>query len=400
MNEGSASPTSEKRRAPTTEEDAYPKPDSTPEHRVYNGIRTSRDPGSSLTPTVRSRLRGLDSLEGLIEARKITSGQDFDSILQEFERKHGRVLDAYFPRGGLMAGAVLTAPNVEAKDRGKRKLLGKRKLFVRLDRRDLALQAKPYDEAFWLMVLTAQQAEHHALLSPEARRVVSGILFAEAQHLLGALDNVSKGGEKERLSDEDVERLHETAEAARGRLDELKKYVDRMAVRTALRYYVLGLPVGLLAVGSVILYMLRSVESTLDRNLFIASIAAGAIGSVTSVMSRITRGQTLTVHVDEGPFMTVLGGIFRALVGAIFGVALYVLVQAELLPLDDTVGSGKDGFFYGGLAFLAGFSERWAQDTILQSRPIAPSPAGARSIRVDDGAAAAEQTPRRHGDTQ
>ena len=36
-------------------------------------------------------------------------------------------------------------------------------------------------------------------------------------------------------------------------------------------------------------------------------------------------------------------------------------------------------FFYAGLAFLAGFSERWAQDTILRSTPVSPSEVKATS---------------------
>jgi hypothetical protein len=42
-----------------------------------------------------------------------------------------------------------------------------------------------------------------------------------------------------------------------------------------------------------------------------------------------------------------------------------------LIPLDVT---DERLLFFAGLAFLAGFSERWAQDTILRSAPIAPSP--------------------------
>ena len=65
--------------------------------------------------------------------------------------------------------------------------------------------------------------------------------------------------------------------------------------------------------------------------------------------------------------------MFRPLVGATFGVALYVLVIGGLLPLASN--SQTAAHFFGGLSFLAGFSERWAQDTIVRSAPIAPSPA-------------------------
>ena len=70
--------------------------------------------------------------------------------------------------------------------------------------------------------------------------------------------------------------------------------------------------------------------------------------------------------------MTVLAGALRPIVGAIFGAVLHVLVTGGLLPLampDTAGGQGELNMFFAGLAFLAGFSERWAQDTIVQSIP-------------------------------
>jgi hypothetical protein len=130
-------------------------------------------------------------------------------------------------------------------------------------------------------------------------------------------------------------------------------------------------------VAAVVLYTQFSAGTEI-RDLLAISVAAGAIGSIASVMTRITRGQTLEVRL-EGRLVTGLAGAFRPVVGAIFGVAFYVFVQAGLLPLDDGLDEGKVAFFYAGLAFLAGFSERWAQDTVLQSRPITPSPASTRT---------------------
>jgi hypothetical protein len=110
----------------------------------------------------------------------------------------------------------------------------------------------------------------------------------------------------------------------------------------------------------------------------ILSIAAGAGGSATSVMVRITRGQTCFIDSHRGPLLTLVAGAFRLLVGAVFGVALYVLVVAGSVPVDIP---DNDAHFFAGLAFLAGFSERWAQDTIVRSAPISPSAATSRIPR-------------------
>ena len=303
----------------------------------------------------------------------------------------------------------------------------RRIVLVRLDRRDLALQVPLFDDAVWRTILMARQTEYRAtrLLSHAASGVVANVLYTVAVYLLSALDNVSECGKKKRheqaeenglkpaeknlesaeksfepadkakkakkaekaekaekgLTPAEKTTLANAAKVAMSHLDKLEEYVKRTGVTTAIRYYLIGLPVGLAVIGMVVLFIYMRFEFTGSSKLFVTTIAAGAIGSVASVMFRITRGQTLSVNIDQGGLVTIINGAFRPLVGAVFGVALYILVQGQLLPLDDpgAVGSATriQQFFYAGLAFLAGFSERWAQDTILQSRPLAPSPAKA-----------------------
>ena len=63
-----------------------------------------------------------------------------------------------------------------------------------------------------------------------------------------------------------------------------------------------------------------------------------------------------------------------------FGIALYVFVTTGLVPFAVPADDLKQQLFFAGLAFLAGFSERWAQDTIVQSAPtrsMAPGRGGA-----------------------
>jgi hypothetical protein len=100
-------------------------------------------------------------------------------------------------------------------------------------------------------------------------------------------------------------------------------------------------------------------------------------------MFRVTNGQHLSVDAHQGIAVTVAAGAFRTLIGSVFGVVLFVLVQAGLLPLDPAHASGP-AMFYTGLAFLAGFSERWAQDTILRSAPLATAQGAAPGTAVSE----------------
>jgi hypothetical protein len=97
--------------------------------------------------------------------------------------------------------------------------------------------------------------------------------------------------------------------------------------------------------------------------------ACGAVGGVVSVMARITQRSTLNIDSAQGHGVTALAGAFRPLIGAIFGLALFVFVTGGLVPIDVPADQWKANLFFASVAFLAGFSERWAQDTIVHSAP-------------------------------
>jgi hypothetical protein len=86
-------------------------------------------------------------------------------------------------------------------------------------------------------------------------------------------------------------------------------------------------------------------------------------------MSRLTANR-LKVDPGAGTALIRLAGGFRPVVGAIFGLALYVFIEASLLPIKLTVTGQKLTYFYLGVAFLAGFSERLAQDAITKAGTV------------------------------
>jgi hypothetical protein len=98
------------------------------------------------------------------------------------------------------------------------------------------------------------------------------------------------------------------------------------------------------------------------------------VGAVISVLIRISRGQRLDVDTTQEPLMTCLVGSSRTVIGGALGVALYVLLKADLVPLEIPAASNPAApYFFTAIAFLAGFSERWAQDTIVRSTPLSAS---------------------------
>ena len=71
-----------------------------------------------------------------------------------------------------------------------------------------------------------------------------------------------------------------------------------------------------------------------------------------------------TLGYESGDSPLTLMGAVRPFVGAIFALAVFVFAESPLLPLE---GASKDDtFLLVGLGFLAGFSERFAQDMFVR----------------------------------
>jgi hypothetical protein len=73
-------------------------------------------------------------------------------------------------------------------------------------------------------------------------------------------------------------------------------------------------------------------------------------------------------------------GLMRPFIGALFAVALYFFIQGDLVSVFQLPdGEQAQRYFFAGLGFLAGFSERFAQDMVAQGTKAA-GPAQAPSL--------------------
>jgi hypothetical protein len=90
---------------------------------------------------------------------------------------------------------------------------------------------------------------------------------------------------------------------------------------------------------------------------------AGALGSIISIMTRID-GSSFKEG-TAGPQAYVIIGLSKPIVGAAFALFVFALLQSPLVPLDIPQPDAEnaqnaEGFLYLALAFVAGFSERFA----------------------------------------
>jgi hypothetical protein len=215
------------------------------------------------------------------------------------------------------------------------------------------------------------------VLSGLRRRICLQLVMTSAAHLLSFVDTKAAHDRTKAVLRQEKEALDATfgyyCDAANGQAQIV--YFTAMAIVAAV--------LGVVALFGSWWMPLPGLESERD---FYACIAAGALGAVVSVIQRINSGHfNLTYDVGR-PYVAFLGGL-RPVLGAAFGLVLYFAVTSGLLTIFDIPEAGSERLFtFLVVAFLAGFSERWAQDTLTslgqgsgKTDPTTPRPSQDRS---------------------
>jgi hypothetical protein len=146
---------------------------------------------------------------------------------------------------------------------------------------------------------------------------------------------------------------------------------DRAVRRRALMSYFGGMLIGVLlftGLGILLGQILAEVKITgFNLERFLTTYIAGAVGAIVSVMTRLS-GSGVAIDYETGRGYLALLGAFRPLIGATFGVALYFGIASGILQAAIPDADNEVFFFFAFIAFLAGFSERWAKDTLVVGR--------------------------------
>jgi hypothetical protein len=122
--------------------------------------------------------------------------------------------------------------------------------------------------------------------------------------------------------------------------------------------------------GAVTLALIEGGDLTRLAGQLLLVATAGAVGAVVSVLWRMTSDSfrmnlpTLS-HEMKGTDLRLVAGL-RPVIGLVFGLASIALVMGAVIPVDTRTGATQTALF-AGIAFLAGFSERLAQDMFVRS---------------------------------
>jgi hypothetical protein len=302
------------------------------------------------------------SVHDLIVAHQEPERPDFARLRAAFEKNQGRILEEYYALN-FPAALLLVA---QKRGRWSRGVVYKTRLFY-----DPSRSTPEFDAVF----RSARRVErkYAVLLRGRVQEILTQGIYTTGAHLLAVLDAMSATRDRTAV---EAKRILGAAGAAKKETKQIERYAYVAAMKSALIRYLSGIFLGALVVVAGV-YSASALSLRLENGApVVVCLACGGLGAMVSVMVRITNRRKVQVGIDQGRFVTVLSGAFRSIIGAVFGAVLFVLVAGGLLPIAMPGAAEKIWLFFAGLSFLAGFSERWAQDTIIRTLPGASDATG------------------------
>jgi len=205
-------------------------------------------------------------------------------------------------------------------------------------------------------------------LAVRAKTVLTGVrqvicmqlVMACASHLLSLVDTTTT---------RDAAANAEALERERAALKRAEEYYDDAANGQAQVAYFVGM-----AAIAALLGVACAIWLVLDWSTPVAALVAGSMGAVVSVIQRINQG-TFHLEYDSGRLYAMFLGGLRPLIGGAFALVLSFAFTGGLLnvPIGADEPDSHRRLAVLVVAFLAGFSERWAQDTLAGVVPAAKS---------------------------
>jgi hypothetical protein len=289
--------------------------------------------------------------------------RDLVQARNAFEQSHGTIVGSFFGRVDYLA-AVLTDTD---------------EFFIDTTRSGTILSWPGLDDLLHRCQVLSIEAR--TVLDGDARRICMELIFTVVRYSLAAVDRFAWYTQlpTERAlgsGASNVEDRMQTQRQAELMYARAATYQARVAQQLTRRRYTFGMLYGITAALAVLVAVV-TLEAIQGRVMLwtdetyemqpwrwgLATGGAGALGATVSVLQRLTAG-SLILDPTASEEQAKLLGAARVFLGGVFGLALYCLLMAELLPIE--VPSEPRTFFYYVLilAFLAGFSERFAQDAL------------------------------------
>jgi hypothetical protein len=277
--------------------------------------------------------------------------QEFHARLTEFEHQEGPLAAVYWSTRNASAIAM-TVGNA----RGRHNPLVDTENEVRLHRVTdwVTKDAEPVADVLHACDLLAIRVGE--ILRGTSERIAMRWLYAVQEHVLGYI---------ERTPEHDTKHEHQLITEQRRELARIEDYYLRAGAKAGRIVYVTGMLTGatvITLVCAIVAIVLTHGGHDWNHNVRVLLLCtgAGAVGALVSVLSRMSSGKNDKFSVDfevGRPLLRRLG-IYKPLVGSVFGLALYFLLISGIL-MTRAPSQKNTIYFYTIVAFLAGFSERF-----------------------------------------
>lgn len=273
--------------------------------------------------------------------------------LEEFQECEGQLQHAYWATRRPSAVALTVKPKAPVTS-----LRGDRDATIRLHRLTdwLARERRIADLLHHSDTLAIKVSE---VLRGTAKSVAMQWLYTVQSHLLGFVERTQgRAPDKE---------LAKVVDSQTRELIQIERYYARAGEQAARISYFWGMMIGVVVSGllaSVLAAVLWSTgwfdqPHTRAVQTFFICYIAGGLGAIISVLMRMSSNKfRLDYEVGRATIRRL--GSFRPFIGAVFGVALYFLLKSGIPKVELPKDSATTFFFFGVVAFLSGFNERWA----------------------------------------
>jgi hypothetical protein len=285
------------------------------------------------------------SLDGS-EPKSAKAAADYlPKLLRSYQRRVGRIHDLHYIERYRAAVAFTSYPYVD---------------FLS----DPTIPPR-FAQVLWGCFTQARQAED--VLHGRSREIAMRQLYGLMAYLLDALDSPTETSDNaESINRAFSQATRELSDRQRA-LEQLAEQLDQRSDQGA---YLLGMVPSIALLIGLVWSASRLRIGTFDVDALRLTLMAGGIGAAISVMARTTRAQfsqSLDIDAQAGRLLIGVAGFFRPLIGAILGLAFYFIVNAGLIPIKVPNDSATAMYFFASIAFLAGFTERLAQDALVQT---------------------------------
>jgi hypothetical protein len=276
--------------------------------------------------------------------------------LAAFVREHGDLVNAYWCTSEASAVALTARPRGRVWG-----VLWRRSPEIRFHAATDWITKDAADAAHTLHGCETLAIRVGEVLEGTSERIAMQWILSVAGYVLGVVDQ--SDGKPSRPE------LGVACRRARAELQQVEAYYDRAGEKSARLVYFWGMMAGVatLVVLAVAAAAVMALFDSFDAHRgstqqFFACYGMGGIGALVSVMTRMAAGggRSFTIDYEVGRRSIRRLGSFRPFIGAIFALVLYFALRGDLLQIKPTSGSASI-YFYTALAFLSGFSERWAK---------------------------------------